>query len=96
MNREEFVREFAERQGITIREAREMCYGVFDFLGEKIMSEDRVYIIGLGTFKKQHMKPKRILNVNTGTYSMTRDMDKVVFHASDNIGIRHLEAEDAE
>jgi hypothetical protein len=42
------------------------------------------------------MKPKRILNVNTGTYSMTRDMDKVVFHASDNIGTRHIDAEDAE
>ena len=86
MTREEFVRAYAERYETTIRASREACYNVFEFLSEKIATEPKVYIIGLGTFKKRKYKAKRIRNVNTGEYSMVPETEKIVFVASEGIG----------
>lgn len=86
MTREEFVRAYAERYETTIRASREACYNVFEFLSEKIATEPKVYIIGLGTFKKQKYKAKRIRNVNTGEDFVVPETEKIVFTASESLG----------
>lgn len=96
MTREEFVRAYAERYETTIRASREACYNVFEFLSEKIATEPKVYIIGLGTFKKQKYKARRIRNVNTGEDCIVPETEKIVFMASESIGRGVSDGEDGD
>ena len=95
MNREEFCRAYAEEYGTTLKYAREACSTAFDFLARKILEEDRVYILGLGTFKRQQTAPHRIWNVNKKEYTVTPGSEKVVFKPSVNMGMgKDTEEED--
>ncbi len=60
MNRTEFCRKFAEINNITITQSNWFCEAVFDLLAKSILEEDRVYIKGLGTFKRKIGLPRRM------------------------------------
>ena len=87
MNREEFCRAYAAEYGTTLKYAREACYTIFEFLGKKILEEDRVYLLNFGTFKRQETKPHRIWNVNKQEYTTTPAGEKVIFKPSPGMGV---------
>ena len=79
MNREEFYRLFAKEYDTTLIKSRKYCYEVFTLLSKCIREKERVYIKGLGTFKKKKTAAHRIGNL-TGEGSMViPPSEKIVF-----------------
>lgn len=79
MNRTEFYRAFADYANIPKYKAKEICFEVFDFLAQCIRENDRVYIMGLGTFKKKHIKARKGFNIQEERFVDVPSTDKVVF-----------------
>ena len=52
MNRTDFYKMFAAENGANQAESKETCIAVFNLLARCIKENDRVYIKGLGTFRK--------------------------------------------
>lgn len=84
MNRPEFLQAFADERAKSLRikkyQAKDICKAVLDFLAEKIESEDRVYLYGLGTFKKVTKSAHRIGDVNNpGKTMIVPERTRTVF-----------------
>lgn len=82
MNRTEFYRAFADYANIPKYKAKEICFEVFDFLAQCIRENDRVYITGLGTFRKKHVDDRKGYNIPEGRFVDIPSTDKVVFKPS--------------
>ena len=89
MNRKEFCVAFAREMGISIEKANRMCRPVFNFLAKKICEEDRVYITGLGTFKKKIFSARRVGNINGSGSMEIPATEKITFLPAASIGGRH-------
>lgn len=85
MNRHEFCIRFANEMGISQRKAVKACVPVLNLLAKCIAEEDRVYIVGIGTFKKKIRKPHRIGDMKGG-YIDLPEKEIIVFEPSDSIG----------
>lgn len=83
MNRREFWVKYAQENGMSQAKAEQICKSVFDLLAESIAVEDRVYISGLGTFKKKKVKAHRIQDVNTREFIELPEKEKIVFEATE-------------
>ena len=83
MNRREFWVKYAQENGVSQEKAKQICKSVFCLLAESIASEDRVYIAGLGTFKKKKVKAHRIKDINTGDMIQLPEREKIVFEATE-------------
>ena len=83
MNRREFWVKYAQVNGISQAKAEVICKTVFDLLADSIATEDRVYIAGLGTFKKKTRKAHRIKDVNSGEMIELPEKEKIVFEATE-------------
>ena len=83
MNRREFWIQYARKNGISQAKAKQICKSVFELLAESIVAEDRVYISGLGTFKKKTIKSHRIKDVNTGEMIELPEKEKIVFEITE-------------
>lgn len=79
MNRTDFYRQFAAENNISIDRAKDICLAVFDLLSRSINESDRVYIKGLGTFKKRMAKERRAGNLNGGEAVIIPACEKIVF-----------------
>ena len=64
MNRTDFYKMYAKEVDISQLSSKEICVTVFDLLFRCINEHDRVYIKGLGTFKKKASKERRIGNLH--------------------------------
>lgn len=63
MNRKEFCDAYAKTVGSKkVKPTKQQCREVLDFLAYCIKNNDRVYIKGLGCFKKKKMSPRRAGN----------------------------------
>ena len=83
MNRREFWVKYAQKNDISQAKAEQICKSVFSLLAESITAEDRVYIAGLGTFKKKTIKAHRIKDVNTGNMIELPEKEKIVFEITE-------------
>ena len=83
MNRREFWVKYAQENGISQAKAERICKSVFDLLAKSIATEDRVYIAGLGTFKKKKIKAHRIQDVRTREFIEVPEKEKIIFEASE-------------
>lgn len=83
MNRREFWVKYAQENGISQAKAEQICKSVFGLLAESIVTEDRVYIAGLGTFKKKKIKSHRIQDVRTREFIEVPEKEKIIFEASE-------------
>lgn len=79
LNRKEFCELYAHTYNAKKGKSKEICENVFDLLSQCIKECDRVYIKGLGTFKKKMTSPRRIGDiVNGGTMDLPA-REKIVF-----------------
>ena len=90
MNRREFYLAYARENHTSQRYAKQVCSSVLDTLGRCIVNEDRVYIIGLGTFKKKKLKPRKVGNLHGEGAITIPEKEKIVFEASENIGAKSV------
>ena len=79
MNRTDFYKMFAAENGANQAESKETCIAVFDLLARCIKEHDRVYIKGLGTFRKKPVKEKRVYNLKGGEAILVPASEKIVF-----------------
>ena len=79
MNKTEFARSFAEAYDAKIGESYATCSAMFNHLAKCIRENDRVYIKGLGTFKKKKHKGFTTKDISTGNTIEIPDRDKIVF-----------------
>lgn len=82
MNKVDFCREFSTRNNIAFENATKLCSEVFDFLTECIATENRVYIHGLGTFKKKTTAERRIGDISKGETKVIPAKTKITFEYS--------------
>lgn len=79
MNRTDFYKMFAAENGANQAESKDTCIAVFDLLARCIKENDRVYIKGLGTFRKKAFKERRAGNFNGGDAIVIPAREKIVF-----------------
>ncbi len=79
MNRTDFYKMFAAENGANQAESKETCIAVFDLLARCIKENDRVYIKGLGTFRKKALKERRVGNFNGGDAIVIPASEKIIF-----------------
>lgn len=87
MNRTDFYKLFAAENGANQAESKETCIAVFDLLSRCIKEHDRVYIKGLGTFRKKPLKERRVGNLQGGEAFVIPASEKIIFEpytGSDN------------
>lgn len=83
MNRREFWIKYSQKTGISQAKSKQICKSVFELLADSIVTEDRVYIAGLGTFKKKTIKAHRIKDVNSGEMIEIPEKEKIVFEPTE-------------
>lgn len=69
----------AERTDLTRNEAEEFVSAVFDVAKETLSIDDIVKIKGLGTFKRQNVRQRASVNVNTGEKVIIDSHDRISF-----------------
>lgn len=79
MKKKEFAKGFAEKHEITQDEARNICYAVFEYLGEMLDRGEDVYIHRLGTFKHEVRKAKNVRHPKTGEMTMIPERTVITF-----------------
>lgn len=91
MNRTDFYKKFAAENDISQEKAKFLCCAMMDLLYRCINEEDRVYIKGLGTFKKKRMNARRVTNINGPGMIDIPERDKIVFEISDVMAVEEKE-----
>ncbi len=79
MNRTDFYKMFAAENGISQAESKDICVALFDLLLRCIKEQDRVYLKGLGTFKKKLFKERRVGNFKGGEAIVIPASEKITF-----------------
>ena len=79
MNRTDFYKQFAAENDISQMNAKDTCIAVFDLLSRCINDHERVYIKGLGTFKKRMVKERRVGNFYGSEALVIPACEKIVF-----------------
>lgn len=79
MNRTDFYKMFAAENDAKLGESKETCCAVFDLLARCIKDNDRVYIKGLGTFKKKTLKERRVGNLQGGEALVIPASERIIF-----------------
>lgn len=79
MNRTDFYKQFATENNVSQINAKDICIAVFDLLARCINENERVYIKGLGTFKKKIVKERRVGNFHGDEALIIPACEKIVF-----------------
>ena len=79
MNRTDFYKLFASENGASQAASKETCIAVFDLLARCVKEHDRVYIKGLGTFRKKILKERRVGNFKGGEALVIPASEKIIF-----------------
>lgn len=66
MNKTELVASVAEKAGITKKDAEKVINAVFNSIEEALASNDKVQIIGFGTFEVKTREERKGRNPQTG------------------------------
>lgn len=66
MNKTELVASVAEKSGMTKKDAEKAVNALFDTVSEALAQEDKVQIIGFGTFEVKLREARKGRNPQTG------------------------------
>ena len=83
MNKSEFIRRLADRQGVTIKEAEENFVSFVDTLTDCLKGGDYVHISGFATFEVKEKEARDGVNPKT--------KERIVIHARAGIHIHRRE-----
>ncbi|MFR4518344.1 MAG: HU family DNA-binding protein [Fusobacterium sp.] len=78
MNREEFIKVYAEKNGLAYNEASEDIKTFFELLEEGLVKEGKVIFKGDVVFEVRHVKSRRAVNLKTKELMTTKPFKKVV------------------
>ena len=66
MNKAELVEEIADKTGLTKRASREAVDGIISVITDSLAREERVTLVGFGTFQVRERKARAGRNPQTG------------------------------
>ncbi len=66
MNKTELVSKVAERSGMTKKDTEKVVNEVFDVISDQLAEEDKVQLIGFGTFEVRERAAREGRNPSTG------------------------------
>lgn len=79
MNRREFVEAYAKKYHRTKTLSKAVCKEIFEFLHECIVENERIYLKGLGTFKRKIQKQRPRYDFKTKQIVDACEVEKLVF-----------------
>ena len=86
MNKTDLINEVAAKAGLSKVDAKKAVDAVFESIEQAIANEDKVQLIGFGTFAVQE-KPARVgINPRTKEKIQIEAKTVVKFKAADNLG----------
>ena len=71
MNKSELINKVSEKSDITKKDAEKAVKAVFEAISEALQEDDKVQIIGFGTFEVRHRKERE------GRNPQTKDINKI-------------------
>lgn len=96
MTRGEFITEYAAKYNRTKTLSKAVCKEVFNFLRECLEEHDRIYIKGLGTFKREVHKVRRRYDFRTKQIVEPSEVTRLAFVLTDPIDFENDNDEDDE
>lgn len=66
MNKNQLVTEVAKKANLTKKDAEAAVFAVFDSISEALANDDKVQVVGFGTFKVKHREAHEGRNPATG------------------------------
>ena len=84
MNRNDLIKELAERHDMPEYKAKEICKSVIELIANGLETEERTTLLGLGTFKKIKTAPRKIGNINGEGVIILPARTKIKFDFSPN------------
>lgn len=81
MNKNQLVNEVAAKTNIKKKDAEAAVSAVFECIGEALAKDDKVQVVGFGTFKVKHKSAHEGRNPSTGARIMIPASSAPVFTA---------------
>ena len=81
MNKNQLVNEVAAKTNIKKKDAEAAVIAVFECIGEALAKDDKVQVVGFGTFKVKHKSAHEGRNPSTGARIMIPASSAPVFTA---------------
>ena len=81
MTKSEFITAVAEKTAITKKDAEDIVNSMFDIITDTLSKDERVQIIGFGTFEPRERKARKCINPHTKEKMMTKAKRVPVFKA---------------
>lgn len=85
MNKNQLVTEVAKKANITKKDAEAAVSAVFDTISEALANDDKVQVVGFGTFKVKHREAHEGRNPATGENIMIAASSSPVFTAGQTL-----------
>ena len=77
MNKTELVASVAEKAGMTKKDAEKAVSALFDTIQEALAQNDKVQLIGFGTFETRERAARKGRNPQTGKRSASRRQNRL-------------------
>lgn len=85
MNKTELIDSVAQRAGVTKKDAAQVVDALFETITEALAREERVQIVGFGTFEVRHRAARTGRNPQTGAMIDIAARKIPVFKAGKNL-----------
>lgn len=79
MTRTEFVEEFAVLTGRTKSGTKELIDELLTYITQKLIDGERIEFYGFGTLERSRAPGRKMYDINTGQYFMSKDRTVVKF-----------------
>ncbi len=79
MNKSELITKISEKCMLTKKDAEKALEAVTDSISEALSNDDRVLILGFGTFENRHRSARQGVNPQTGERIMVQASTVPVF-----------------
>ncbi|MDE5848225.1 MAG: HU family DNA-binding protein [Muribaculaceae bacterium] len=86
MNKTDLINEVAAKAGLSKVDAKKAVDAVFESIEQAIANEDKVQLIGFGTFAVQEKPAREGINPRTKEKIQIEAKKVVKFKAADNLG----------
>ena len=86
MNKTDLINEVAAKAGLSKVDAKKAVDAVFESIEQAIANEDKVQLIGFGTFAVQETPAREGINPRTKEKIQIEAKKVVKFKAADNLG----------
>lgn len=85
MNKAELIAKISERTDVPALQTEQVINFAIDIISEKLEKDEKVYIVGLGTFEVHKRKAHDAINPRTGERIRVEAYETPVFKAAEQL-----------